>query len=154
MLLLIFSLLQFNLVSTNGGIYNVNAESFNFAAVGDWSDNPQTKIMAQNIDSKNPEIVLGLGDYAYEENLDDIRLWWDRMEMIHDDEIFIGALGNHDSDEEGDDGDNQDEDLYLELFQQNSNQSSWTYSFVYNGVLFVAINTEEETTIERNNENR
>ena len=146
MLLLFFSLSQFNLVSTNGGIYNAIAEHFNFAAVGDWSDNSQTNNTAQNIDSKNPEIVLGLGDYAYEENLDDIRLWWDWMEMIHDDEIFIGALGNHDSDEEGDDGNNQDEDFYLKLFQQNSNQSSWTYSFVYNGVLFVAINTEEEAT--------
>jgi len=35
--------------------------------------------------------------------------------------------------------------MYLELF----NQSSWTYSFVYNGVLFVAINTEEDTSDEQ-----
>jgi hypothetical protein len=141
-----FSLLYFNLVLAIGGIYDVNAEPFNFAAVGDWSNNIQAYITAQNIDSKNPEIVLGLGDYAYEGNIDDIRLWWDRMEMIHDDEIFIGALGNRDSDEEGDDSNNEDEDVYLELFQLNSNQSSWTYSSVYNGVLFVAINTEEEET--------
>jgi hypothetical protein len=145
MLLTFFSLPQFNLISTIDRLYSVDAELFNFAAVGDWSDNSQTNITAQNIDSKNPEIVLGLGDYAYEDNLDDIRLWWDRMTMIHDDEIFIGALGNHDSDEEGDEGDGQDEDFYLELFQQNFNQSSWTYSFAYNSILFVAINTEEAT---------
>lgn len=144
MLLLFFLLSQFNLIPTNSSIYNAIAEPFNFAAVGDWSNNSQTDITAQNIDSKNPEIVLGLGDYAYEENLYDISLWWDQMKMIHDDEIFVGALGNHDSDEKGDNDDNQDEDYYLELFQQNSNQSSWTYSFVYNGVLFVAVNTEEE----------
>jgi hypothetical protein len=146
MLLLIFSLSQFNLIPINSDIYYVNADTFNFAAVGDWSNNSQTDIMAQNMDSKNPEIVLGLGDYAYEENLDDIRLWWDQMKMIHDDEIFVGALGTHDSDNEGDDGDIQDEDYYLDLFRQNSNQSSWTYSFTHNGVLFVAINTEEEET--------
>lgn len=146
MLLLCFSLPQFSLFSTNSVIYNAIAEPFNFAAVGDLSYNIQTNITAQNIDSKDPEIVLGLGDYAYEENLQDIGSWWDRMEMVHDDEIFIGALGNHDSDEEGDEGNNQDEDFYLRLFQQDSNQSSWTYSYVYNNVLFVAINTEEEAT--------
>jgi len=63
--------------------------------------------------------------------------------MVHNDEIFIGALGNHDGDEHGDGNDNQDEDVYLELFQQDSNQSTWTYSVVYNGVLFIALNTEE-----------
>ena len=113
--LLLILLLFFSLCI--GGFYNVNAEPFNFAAVGDWSDNIQTSNTARNIDSKNPEIVLGLGDYAYEENLVDIRLWWDRIEMIHDDELFIGALGNHDNDEKGDDGNIQDEDLYLKLFK-------------------------------------
>jgi len=146
MLLFFGYLTQFNLVSNINRVYNVNAEPFNFAAVGDWSENIQTNITAQNIDS-NPEIVLSLGDYAYEENLYDIRSWWDQIEMIHDSEIFIGALGNHDSDEEGDEGNNQDDNLYLSLFQQNSNQSSWTYSFVYNDVLFVTINTEEEAGI-------
>lgn len=146
MLLLFSSQSQFNLVPTNGSTYNVSAEPFNFAAVGDWSATSQAYTTAQNIDSMNPEIVLGLGDYAYEVNIADIRLWWDRMKIIHDDEIFIGALGNHDSDAQGDEGNNQDEDYYLELFQQSSNQSSWTYSYVYGGVLFVAINTEVETT--------
>ena len=62
---------------------------------------------------KNPEVVFGLGDYANEEDADDIRLRWDRIEVVHDDEIFIGALGNHDSDEQSDGSDNQDEDYIL-----------------------------------------
>jgi hypothetical protein len=151
-LLLLFYMPQFVLVSNNENNYDAIAESFNFAAVGDWGDNRDTYITAENIDFKNPEVVLGLGDYPYEEDADDIRLWWDRIEMVHDDEIFIGALGNHDSDEQGDDSDNQDEDVYLELFQQNSNQRTWTYSLVYNGVLFIAINTEEEATDEEQKE--
>jgi phosphodiesterase/alkaline phosphatase D-like protein len=64
---------QFVLVSNNENNYDAIAESFNFAAVGDWGDNRDTYITAENIDFKNPEVVLGLGDYAYEEDADDIR---------------------------------------------------------------------------------
>jgi hypothetical protein len=137
-LLLVFFLLIFQfilIVNENNSV----AESFNFAAVGDWGDNSETIKTAQNIDTKNVEVVLGLGDYAYEKNSNGIRSWWNNIEMVHDDEIFKGALGNAEID------DDFDENMYLELF----NQSSWTYSFVYNGVLFVAINTEEDTSDEQ-----
>ena len=107
------------------------AESFNFAAVGDWDDDRESIKTAQNIDNKQAEVVLGLGDYAYEESSDDILSWWKNIEMVYDDEIFKGALGNHDV---------RNDNIYLSLF----NQSSWTYSFVYNDVLFVAMNTEDE----------
>ena len=134
-LILVFFLLlsEFILIVNNN---NAVAESFNFAAVGDWGDNSETIKLAQNIDAKNVEVVLGLGDYAYEKNSNDIRSWWNNIEMVHDDEIFKGALGNAEVD------DGFDKNMYLELF----NQSSWIHSFVYNGVLFVAINTEEDTS--------
>jgi len=68
------------------------SSDFNFAAVGDWGDNSETIKTAQNIDTKNVEVVLGLGDYAYEKNSNGIRSWWNNIEMVHDDEIFKGAL--------------------------------------------------------------
>jgi hypothetical protein len=38
-------------------------------------------------------------------------LWWDKIEMAHDDEIFVGAVGSCDSDEKGDSSDNQDANI-------------------------------------------
>ena len=109
------------------------SSSFNFAAVGDWDDNTETIKTVRSIDSKKAEVVLGLGDYAYEQNPIEISSWWKNIDLAHDNEIFIGALGNHD-----------DKDAYSKLFELFN--ESWTYSFVNNGVLFVAINTELSPT--------
>ena len=38
---------------------------FNFAAAGDWGCNVNTNNTVNNILNKNPELVLGLGDYSY-----------------------------------------------------------------------------------------
>ena len=39
--------------------------SFNFAAAGDWGCTSHTTDTVNNILDKNPELVLGLGDYEY-----------------------------------------------------------------------------------------
>lgn len=106
------------------------SNSFNFATAGDWDDNTETYKTARGIDTKEAEVVLGLGDYAYEQNPIEISSWWKNIAVVHDNEIFKGALGNHD-----------DKYAYSKLFKLNE---SWTYSFNNNGVLFVAINTELE----------
>ena len=106
-----------------------DALPFNFAAVGDWDDNDETIKTAQSIDANGVEVVLGLGDYAYEQNPTEISSWWRNIALAHDNEKFIGALGNHD-----------DKYAYSKLFKLFN--ESWTYSFINNGVLFVAINTE------------
>ena len=38
---------------------------FNFAAAGDWGCNSNTNKTVISMQSKNPELVLGLGDYSY-----------------------------------------------------------------------------------------
>jgi hypothetical protein len=72
MLLLPFSIPQFVLASNNENRYRAIAESFNFAAAGDWNDINNTYEKAQTIDPKNPEIVLGLRDFAYDQDMYDI----------------------------------------------------------------------------------
>ena len=39
---------------------------FNFGAAGDWECNSNTQNIKNGISSKNPERVLGLGDYSYQ----------------------------------------------------------------------------------------
>ena len=38
---------------------------FNFGAVGDWGCSSNAQNIKNGISSKNPERVLGLGDYSY-----------------------------------------------------------------------------------------
>jgi hypothetical protein len=42
------------------------ATSFNISTVGDCGCSSNTKDSAKNINNKNPELVLGLGDYSYQ----------------------------------------------------------------------------------------
>src|SRR5919108_2468729 len=64
---------------------------FNIAAVGDWGCDPATEDTVDNIISKSPEVVLGLGDNAYEADVD---CWFDIVEPI--DDIMKNVIGNHD----------------------------------------------------------
>ena len=46
-------------LTTSSSIPNTD---FNFAAVGDWECNPNTADTIKNIQNKDPELVLALGD--------------------------------------------------------------------------------------------
>jgi predicted MPP superfamily phosphohydrolase len=67
--------------------------NFNFAAVGDTNCNSITENIVENIQAKTPELVLGLGDYIY--NDDEADCWLEIVEPI-DDKIKI-AIGNHET---------------------------------------------------------
>ncbi|HEY9406152.1 MAG TPA: hypothetical protein VIP53_01750, partial [Nitrososphaera sp.] len=43
---------------------------FNIAAVGDWGCTSNTTNTVNNIVSRDPELVLGLGDYSYQNSAD------------------------------------------------------------------------------------
>jgi hypothetical protein len=64
---------------------------FNLAAVGDWGCSSDAENTLDNILDKDPELVLGLGDYSYEDLSADC--WLDIIEPI-DDKMKI-AIGNH-----------------------------------------------------------
>ena len=42
------------------------ASGIKIAAVGNWGCTSNSQATVNNINSKNPELVLGLGDYSYE----------------------------------------------------------------------------------------
>lgn len=68
------------------------AFGFNVAAAGDWSCKGRAKKTVDNIIDKNPELVLGLGDYSYQNTAD---CWLAIVDPI--DEIMKITIGNHDA---------------------------------------------------------
>jgi predicted MPP superfamily phosphohydrolase len=67
--------------------------NFNFAAVGDTNCNSNTEDVVEDIQTKAPEIVLGLGDYIYNDDTADC--WLEIVEPI--DNIMRIAIGNHET---------------------------------------------------------
>ena len=65
---------------------------FNFAAAGDWGCTPNTTNTVNNIVGKNPQLVLGLGDYSYNPTSDEC---WFKIVKPIEDKMKI-AIGNHD----------------------------------------------------------
>jgi hypothetical protein len=114
-------------------IYAVTASSissdFNFAAAGDWACTSDTTDTVDNILDKNPELVLGLGDYSYEDSAD---CWLDIIQPI--DNIMKIAIGNHEIEEES----------ILTEYMNRFGLKSQYYSFDYQNVHFIALATESE----------
>jgi predicted phosphodiesterase len=64
---------------------------FNIAAVGDWGCESATEDTVDNIISKSPEVVIGLGDNSYDDSAD---CWFETVDPIID--KMITAIGNED----------------------------------------------------------
>jgi predicted MPP superfamily phosphohydrolase len=65
---------------------------FNFVAVGDWGCTPNTINTVTNLESRNPELVLGLGDYSYQDSAD----CWLKIVDSLDHKMKI-AIADHDA---------------------------------------------------------
>jgi hypothetical protein len=98
---------------------------FNFAAAGDWGCTDDTIDTVNNILDKNPELVLGLGDYSYEDTAD---CWLDIIQPI--DNIMKISIGNH------------DDDQFLTEYMNHFGLTKEYYSFDYQNVHFIALATE------------
>ena len=101
---------------------------FNFAAAGDWGCASNAKNTIKNIINKNPELVLGLGDYSYNKTSADC--WLKIVEPI--DEKMKIAIGNH-------------ENITLPLLRQymsHFNLTNQYYSFNHQNVHFTVMSTE------------
>src|ERR687889_949567 len=102
---------------------------FNFAAAGDWACTSDTTDTVNNILDKNPELVLGLGDYSYEDSAD---CWFDIIQPINN--IMKIVIGNHEIEEES----------ILTEYMNRFGLTSQYYSFDYQNVHFIALATESE----------
>jgi hypothetical protein len=114
--------------NNNNTVSLSSPSDFNFAAVGDWSCNSKSKNSVNNIIDKNPELVLGLGDYSYNRTSSDC--WLKIVDPI--DEKMKITIGNH-------------EDMTLPSLRQYMNHFNLTneyYSFNYQNVHFTVMSTE------------
>jgi hypothetical protein len=103
-------------------------DDINFIAAGDWNCNKETQKTIKKITKLQPELVLGLGDYTYQ-NISP-QCWFDISEPI--DEIMKIAIGNHDLD-------------YLSSYYQlldHYNLQQPYYSFNFHNIHFLAISSE------------
>ncbi len=121
--------------------YSVYAASngssdFNFVAAGDWGCNTDTKETIANFMDKNPQLVLGLGDYSYERTAD---CWLDYFNPVEEKVKIV--LGNHEipRDEERDYFSENANEEFKERFNLSKQQY---YSFTNNRVHFIALSTE------------
>ena len=69
------------------------SSDFNFAALGDTNCNSITEDVVEDIQAEAAELVLGLGDYIY--NDDEADCWLEIVEPI--DNIMKIAIGNHET---------------------------------------------------------
>ncbi|HZC49082.1 MAG TPA: metallophosphoesterase [Nitrososphaeraceae archaeon] len=104
---------------------DVAPSDFNFAAAGDWGCTDDTTDTVNNIVDKNPELVLGLGDYSYDEDPADC--WLKKVKPIND-KMKI-AIGNHDMER-------------LNIYTNHFGLREQYYSFNYYNVHLVALSTE------------
>jgi predicted phosphodiesterase len=104
--------------------------NFNFAAAGDWGCTDDTRNTVDNIVDKNPELVLGLGDFSYEPTAD---CWLDIIQPIDNtiDNAMKIVIGNHDVED-------------LQNYMNHFGLAREYYSFDIKNVHFIALATEEE----------
>lgn len=117
---------------------------FNFAAAGDWACNPNTDITVRNIDNKNPDLVLGLGDYSYQTSAD---CWLELVEPIAE-KIKI-ALGNHERIIYAPSG-SYESSVLMNQYMNHFNLTQQYYSFNFQNVHFTIMSTE--TSLSRGSE--
>lgn len=117
---------------------------FNFATAGDWACNPNTEVTLSNIVNKNPELVLGLGDYSYQTSAN---CWLEIIEPVEE-KIKI-ALGNHERIIYAPSG-SYESSVLLNQYMNHFNLTQQYYSFNHRNVHFTIMSTE--TSLSRGSE--
>src|SRR5215208_7432579 len=111
---------------------------FNFAAVGDWGCTSHTIDTIKNIQNRDPELVLALGDLSCEKTGN---CWLNETRSINN-KLKI-AIGNHDYDD-----DKKGDATLLQIqYKKHFGLSNTYYSFDYYNVHFIAIDSMLPYTI-------
>jgi predicted phosphodiesterase len=103
-------------------------ENFNFAAAGDFGCSTNTENTVENMQSKEPEIVLALGDLSYHSTAD---CWFDMMSPIKD-KLMI-TLGHHDV---------EDGQAKMDQYLNSFGLEKPFYSYEYNKVHFLVMSAK------------
>src|SRR5919107_346858 len=116
----------------------LNTTNFNFAAVGDWGCTDDTTNTIKNVQNKDPELVLALGDLSYEKTGN---CWLNETSSINN-KLKI-AIGNHDYDDDK----KADATLLQVQYKKHFGLSNTYYSFDYHNVHFIAMDSMLPYTI-------
>jgi hypothetical protein len=103
-------------------------ENFNFATVGDFGCSTNTQNTIESMQSKDPEIVLALGDLSYHSTAD---CWFDMMSPIKD-KLMI-TLGHHDV---------EDGQAKMSQYMNSFAMDKPFYSYDYNKVHFLVMSAK------------
>jgi Calcineurin-like phosphoesterase len=112
----------------NGNGNGNGEENFNFAAAGDFGCSTNTQNTVENMQSKDPEIVLALGDLSYHSTAD---CWFDMMSPIKD-KLMI-TLGHHDV---------EDGQAKMNQYMNSFGIEKPFYSYDYNKVHFLVMSAK------------
>ena len=107
---------------------NYSGGDINFIAAGDWNCNKETKKTIMKMTKLEPELIIGLGDYTYQ-NISP-QCWFDISQPIND-KMKI-AIGNHDVDYQI---------SYRQLLDHYNLYEPY-YSFNFYNIHFIAISSE------------
>src|SRR5215208_2050654 len=107
---------------------NYSGGDINFIAAGDWNCNKETKKTIMKMTKLEPELIIGLGDYTYQ-NISP-QCWFDISQLIND-KMKI-AIGNHDVDYQI---------SYRQLLDHYNLYEPY-YSFNFYNIHFIAISSE------------
>jgi len=113
-------------------------QKFNFVAAGDFGCGDEAKKTIDMMSSKQPELVIALGDLAYKKNPD---CWFNLISPLEKGNKFKISFGEHDVSRG-----NVTYDKYLNQF----NLIKPFYSFDYNNVHFIAMATAKNKLIPYN----
>lgn len=104
-----------------------SAFGYNVSAAGDWGCTSNTTKVVQQMENKNPSVVLSLGDMSYASTAD---CWFQKIAPI-DDQMHI-SIGNHDDESSS----------LLNQYMSHFGLSKQYYSFNYQNTHFLALSTE------------
>ncbi|HXW11679.1 MAG TPA: hypothetical protein VD694_02880, partial [Nitrososphaeraceae archaeon] len=112
----------------NGNKHENGEENFNFAAAGDFGCSTNTQNTIENMQSKDPEIVLTLGDHSYHSTAD---CWFDMMSPVKD--KLMLTLGYHDV---------EDGQAKMNQYMNSFALEKPFYSYDYNKVHFLVMSAK------------
>ena len=118
---------------------NQNSSEFRFVAVGDWGCNEVTVNTVNDITQRNPDLILALGDYSYENTAD---CWLKLVDSI--DEKMKIIIGNHETRIVDAQGYRVDSTQLLYQYLNHFNMTNPYYSFNKGNIHFLVLSTETE----------
>ncbi len=119
-----------------------SADTFTFAAAGDWGNTTQTLTTSNEIAKRNPNLVLPLGDLYYSHTEPGVKGTYDKWQIFAQSAFLQSAAGNHEVDESG--SDNTPTGIHCAYSNLLGNER--TYAFTWGNTYFVTMDWGGSTT--------